>query len=59
MIPGKPMEVILLDVSFIQKWNPLMRKLELNKIEELSEAIPEKAKVFKPVTMCPCDVSFI
>jgi hypothetical protein len=36
-----------------------MKELEKSKVEELSKALLEYAKMFRPVVSCPANVGFI
>jgi hypothetical protein len=56
--PAKPIEVIYNALSFVQKWQPLMKPLE-EVLENLMTSMTTFARSFKLRESNPSDVGFI
>jgi hypothetical protein len=51
--------VIFLGISFIQKWCPLMSKLEKDQVKAMMEALRTFTQNFKSLVSWPSDVGVI
>jgi hypothetical protein len=57
VFPANPIDVILLALSFVQKWKVLHAAKE--KVEALATTMLQFLKSFKPLNSHPSDVAFI
>jgi hypothetical protein len=57
--PKRPLDVVHLGISFVQKWTLLMKPLEKERIRRMVELVLQRAKEFRPSLDTVSDVGFI
>jgi hypothetical protein len=55
----KPIDIIHLCLSFVQRWKILMKELERNKVEALTSLMLQHIRNFRPLASHLSDVGFI
>jgi hypothetical protein len=59
VFPNRPIDIIFLGLSCLQKWRILMTKGARDTVETLVEVLKQRAIAFKPLEGIPFDVGFI
>jgi hypothetical protein len=57
--PERPIDVVYMCISFVQKWTLLMRPLEKGRIHHMVELVLRRAREFRPSPDAVSDVGFI